>query len=387
MKKLTAFVLALVLTFSLCACEKNSAGESSNETSTVNSTTSVVSNVSSQSEGSSSAASSETESSKTSSVASATSSATSSTVSKKDYSNSTETINILVQDNAADYKGKIITPYAILNSDYSIHTYYENNWECRRNISVYDGKLFYYDTVAEKYQTRNVIFTCDENGKNVKEVVKNTNFGIYTIYQGRIYYICEKYETNEWKNYLCSSNIDGTDEKKESYLEGFGQTSFAVVKDSVLYCWIFKDETPCIIKFDPKTKKLEVIKSYPNPTSYFWRNPLLLQGNDIYYYSSNILHKVNLSGEDLSLLDTTTYPQPYIIKKYVNVCSGGVFVATHYPDSNELTTSLFEFNDLATEKTPPEAIYKVVRNAEIQNLSGLYICQSKDKIILFLSDK
>ncbi len=378
MKKTISLILALALLFCLSACGKNSADVSSNETSLTESTTSVVS--SSNSENSSSeASSSETSSKADSSKTSSTASVSSSTVSKKDYSNSTETINILVQDNAVDYKGKIITPYAILNSDYSIHAYYENTWECRRNISVYDGNLFYYDIVAEKYQTRSVIFTCDENGKNVKEVVKNAIFGIYTIYKGRIYYLCEKH--------LCSSNIDGTDERKESYLEGFSQPSFAVVKDSVLYCWIFKDETPCIIKFDPKTKKLEVVKRYPNPTSYFWRSPLLLQGNDIYYYSGNILRKVNFSGEDPSLLDTTTYPQPYIINKHVNVCGSGVFVATHYPDSKELTNSLFAFNDLTTEKTPPETIYKVIKNAEIQNLSGLYICQSKDKIILFLSDK
>lgn len=381
MKKLTAFLLALVLIFSLCACEKNSAGESSNETSTVNSTASVVSNVSSQSEASS-AASSEAESSKTSSVASATSSATSSTVSKKDYSNSTETINILRQDNAADYKGKIITPSAILNSDYSIYKYNENTWEIRQNISVYDGKLFYYDTVAEKYQNRNVIFTCDENGKNVKEIVKNASFGIYTIYQGRIYYIGKKYETNKWKKYLCSSNVDGTDEKGEICLENFGDVYFAVVKDSVLYCWIYEGETLCIAKFDPKSKKFEIAKRYSEPSTRH-RSELHLVGNDIYYHFGAHIYKVNFKGEDTALPIAKNESENYLLNEQVIFCEQGIMVIDFGNQTAYDPVDFFTFDDLSTKKVAPKSIYTVVKR-NTGNLSKSFsTCQKKDKIIFF----
>ncbi|MBE6770335.1 MAG: hypothetical protein E7548_06245 [Ruminococcaceae bacterium] len=381
MKKLTAFLLALVLIFSLCACGKNSAGESSNETSTANSTASVVSNVSSQSEASS-AASSETESSKTSSVASATSSATSSTVSKKDYSNSTETINILRQNNAVDYKGKIITPYAILNSDYSIHTYYENNWECRRYISVYDGKIFYHDDVAEKYQTRNAIFTCDQNGKNVKEIVKSASFGIYTIYQGRIYYIGKKYETNEWKKYLCSSNIDGTDEKGEICLENIGDVYFAVVKDSVLYCWIYEGEALCIAKFDPKSKKFEIAKRYSEPSTRH-RSELHLVGNDIYYHFGEHIYKVNFKGEDTALPVATNESETYLLNKAIAFWEQGIMVMDSRYDSVNDPIDFFAFNDLSTKKVAPKSLYTVAKANRENTMYSFVTCQKKDKVILF----
>ena len=372
----------MVLIFSLCAGEKNSAGESSNETSTVNSTASVVSNVSSQSEASS-AASSETDSSKTSRVASATSSATSSTASKKDYSNSTETINILRQDNAADYKGKIITPSAILNSDYSIYKYNENTWEIRQNISVYDGKLFYYDTVAEKYQNRNVIFTCDENGKNVKEIVKNASFGIYTIYQGRIYYIDSRYYVDyEWQSYLCSSNIDGTDEKEEIYLENFDDVYFAVVKDSVLYCWIYEGETLCIAKFDPKSKKFEIAKRYSEPSTRH-RSELHLVGNDIYYHFGAHIYKVNFKGEDTALPIAKNESENYLLNEQVIFCEQGIMVIDFGNQTAYAPFDFFTFYDLSTKKVAPKSIYTVVKR-NTGNLSKSFsTCQKKDKIIFF----
>ena len=382
MKKLTAFLLALVLIFSLCACEKNSAGESSNETSTVNSTASVVSNVSSQSEDSSSAASSETDSSKTSSVASATSSATSSTASKKDYSNSTETINILRQDNAVDYKGKIITPSAILNSDYSVYKYNENTWETRQNISVYDGKLFYYDTVAEKYQSRNAIFTCDENGKNVKEIVKSANFGIYTIYQGRIYYIGKKYETNKWKKYLCSSNVDGTDEKGEICLENFGDVYFAVVKDSVLYCWIYEGETLCIAKFDPKSKKFEIAKRYSEPSTRH-RSELHLVGNDIYYHFGAHIYKVNFKGEDTALPIAKNESEKYLLNKTIAFWEQGIMVMDSRYDSVNDPIDFFTFDDLNTKKEAPKSLYTTVKLNIKNEMFSFFVCQKNDKVILF----
>lgn len=386
MKKTISLILALALLFCLSACGKNSSDVSSNETSLTESTTSFTSSSNSEnssSETSSSETSSKANSSKTSSVASATSSATSSTVSKSDYSNSTETINILRQDNAVDYKGKIITPSAILNSDYSVYKYNENTWECRRNISVYDGKLFYSAIVPDKYQTQTGIFTCDENGKNVKKLVANAASGNYTIYQGRIYYIDSRYYVDyEWQIYLCSSNIDGTDEKEEIYLENFGGVYSAVVKDSVLYCWIYEGETLCIAKFDPKSKKFEIAKRYSEPSTRH-RSELHLVGNDIYYHFGEHIYKVNFKGEDTALPIATNESETYLLNENVIFCEQGIMVIDFGNQTAYDPVDFFTFDDLSTKKVAPKSIYTVVKR-NTGNLSKSFsTCQKKDKIIFF----
>ncbi len=389
MKKLLSFFLALCLTVCLTACGKNPSKVGSNETSITSSAASLNSSTVSLTENDSSqSVSSGVSSAKTSSVASGgKTSSTVSTAPKKDYSNSTETITIPTQGNAVLYKGKIITSHTILNSDYSIYTNYENSWDSKRNISVYDGKLFYYDDVADKYQTRNAIFTCDENGKNVKEVVKNAIFGIYTIYQGSIYYFCERYYVDyEWQTYLCSSNLDGTDEREEIYLENIGDIYFAVVKDSVLYCWAFEGDNTCILKFDPKTKKLEVAKRYSEPATRH-RSALMLEGSDIYYHFGNYLYKVNFSGEDIALPIAPNESDKYLLNKHVAICDQGVMVMRSDHHSAYEPVDFFYFDDLSAKKEAPENLYvKVIRKAT-GDLFNYFPYKKDDKIILFVTGR
>ena len=390
MKKLLSFFLAICLTVCLTACGKNPSKVGSNETSITSSAASLNSSTVSLTENDSSqSVSSGVSSAKTSSVASGgKTSSTVSTAPKKDYSNSTETITIPTQYNAVLYKGKIITPRAILNSDYSIYTKYENTWDDKNNISVYDGKLFYYDDVAEKYQTRSVIFTCDETGKNVKEVVKKAICGIYTIYQGRIYYFCNRYYVDyEWQTYLCSSNLDGTDEREEIYLENFDDFRSGVVKDSVLYFRVFINSIHSIVKFDPKVKKIEIMKQYPNPTSYFWRSTMVLQGNDFYYHYIDNLYKVNFNGEDIALPIAPNESDTYLRNKNVAICDQGVMVMGSDYHSIYEPVDFFYFDDLSTKKEAPENLYVKVIRSGTGDLFTYFPYKKDDKIILFVSGR
>lgn len=277
---------------------------------------------------------------------------------------------------AVNYKGKIITPYCVLNSDYSHFANYENSWDTKFYASVYDNKLFYTNSVATREGTYTAIFTCDEKGKNEKELVKGVIRGIYTIYNYRFYYISEKYENNQWELYLYSADLDGKNQKQEAHLKNFSDVYDATVKDSVMYFWIFENEIPCLAKLDPKAKKLDVIKRYPNPTSYFFRSQPMIFGNDFYYYFGSDLKKVNLTGEDTVIL--TEVNSPTNVYAYVNVCNNGFFVSSYL--NQTLNLNLYEFNNLKTPKAPPTSIYKVVKGGN--HIGDLAICQSKDKIII-----
>ncbi|MBP3706813.1 MAG: hypothetical protein J6J13_06170 [Clostridia bacterium] len=385
MKKTFSIILTFTMFFCLCACGKNSADIGSNETSLTEITASITSSNSSSENSSSETSSAKTSSVTVSNKTSSTASVSSSTVSETDYSNSTETITILLQDNVVHYKGKIITPYAILNGDYSVHQYYENGWECRRNISVYDSKLFFHDNISEKGQERNAIFTCDENGKNVKEVVKNTHAGVYTIYQGRIYYPWGNNENGKWERYIYSSNIDGTDEKKEVYLENISDIYVAVVKDSVIYFWAYENNELGIAKFDPKSKKFEMVKRYSD-SSVRHRSELTLVGNDIYYHFDGAVYKVNFTGEDTVLPIATNESDTYLFNKTVAFCDQGVLVMNPLDKTANDPIDFFDFNDLSTKKEAPKSLYVTEKLNRIGHFYSFTTCQEKDKVILFAYD-
>ena len=388
MKKIFSSMLVLLLVFLLCACEKdtvtsnNSSDLSSNETSAL----SAAENVSSDTVTIESSAS---ENANT--QVSLNSTVTNSKNSNKDQSNknqtgknkqtnSTQTININ-SGSAVNYKDKIICSRFILNKDYTIHTFYENSWDEKFSLCVYDDKVFYHDTItAPNGGSYFAVFTCDENGKNVKEIVRNTIFGVYTIYRGRIYYYSEKFVggTN-YETYISSVYMDGTDERQEIKLTGFKQPSGTVVKDSVMYSWIFENETPCIVKFDPVKMDFSVIKRFPNPQSQFWKNGLYYHNGELYYSNYNAICRVNTSGDDNEVMP---YKQNGLDPNAFSIIDSGIVIGTY--KFSDVFVELYPFSNISAPVTAPQSIYKVIKSTKKENLGDFFVCQTDDKIIYFL---
>jgi len=380
MKKFVSGIMVLIIALSLFACKKDiKANEDSNllSSSETISQSSIEQNSSEVSIG---------EASKPQNVSSNVSSGsvqTSSKVPQKNESeknkqtNSKETVDILNMETAIEYKNKIICPQVIFNKDYTVSTFYENTWDEKFYLCVYDNKVFFHDTVTTpKGGSYFSVFTCDENGKNVKEIVKETIGGMYTIYRGRVYYYSEELVGNTtYETYISSVYIDGTDERKEFKLTGFTQMGHTVVKDSIMYSWCFENNVPCIIKFDPINMSYNVIKRYPNPPSHFWRDPLHIAKGELYYYKLKNVYRVNLEGEDIKLFDT---------KGRISFTDSGIIIG-EFGDS-DVSVKLYPFTDIESPVDAPKGMYQVVR-LKTQLPFKQYVYTKKDKIIYFLNNE